>query len=90
MGTPARFDLKLDSDDKEMFAQAATLTRTTMAGFVRAAAKEKAREVIDQEARIVLTRRDFDAFSAALNRDFTPDRNLQEALTAARQTVNRA
>ncbi len=90
MATLARFDLKLDSEDKEMFAQAANLMGTTMAGFVRSAAKEKAREVIDQEARLVLTRRDFDAFNAALNRDFTPNRHLQAALTTARKTVNRA
>ena len=90
MATSARFDLKLDSEDKKMFAQAATLMGTTMAGFVRAAAKEKARHVIDQEARLVLTKRDFDAFSAALNRDFTPNQPLREALTRARQTVNRA
>ena len=90
MTTLARFDLKLDKEDKDMFAEAATLMGTTMAGFVRAAAKEKAREVIDQEARLALTRRDYGAFSAALNRAFTPNQPLQEALATARQTVKRA
>ena len=90
MATLARFDLKLDKEDKDMFAEAATLMGTTMAGFVRAAAKEKAREVIDQETRLALTRSDFGAFSAALNRAFTPNQPLQEALATARQTVNRA
>ena len=90
MATLARFDLKLDKEDKDMFAEAATLMGTTMAGFVRAAAKEKAREIIDQEAKLALTRRDFGAFSAALNRALTPNQPLQEALATARQTVNRA
>ena len=38
----ARFDLKLDPGEKKIVARAAALMGTTMAGFVRAAAKEKA------------------------------------------------
>jgi uncharacterized protein (DUF1778 family) len=88
MATPARFDLKLDKDDKELFAEAASLMGTSMAGFVRAAAKEKARSIIEQESR--LTRRDFRVFSAALDQAFSPNDALQEALESARQTVSRA
>jgi uncharacterized protein (DUF1778 family) len=90
MTAPARFDLKLDKNDKELFSEAASLMGTSMAGFVRAAAKEKARAVIDQETRLTLTRRDFKAFSAALDQAFTPNEPLQEALDSARQTVRRA
>ena len=90
MATSARFDLKLDIEDKKMFAEAATLMGTTMAGFVRTAAKEKAQAVIDQEARLSLTRRDFNAFVAALNRPFTPNQPLQEALAMAHKDVKRA
>lgn len=90
MVAPARFDLKLDKDDKELFSEAAFLMGTSMAGFLRAAAKEKARSVIDQESKLTLTRRDFKAFSAALDRAFTPNEPLQEALDSARQTVRRA
>ena len=90
MPTPARFDLKLDKDDKELFAEAASLMGTSMAGFVRAAAKEKARSVIDQESRLTLTRQDFRVFSAALEQAFSPNEALQEALDSARQTVRRA
>ena len=87
MTTLARFDLKLDKEDKEMFSEAATLMGTSMAGFVRAAAKEKARAIIEQESRLTLTQRDFRAYSTALNRAFTPNQPLQEALATARQTV---
>lgn len=90
MVRPARFDLKLDKEDKELFSEAAALMGTSMAGFVRAAAKEKARSVIDQEARLTLSRRDFRAFNAALDQAFAPNRPLQEALETARQTVRRA
>ena len=37
----ARFDLKLDAVDKDLLARAASLMGTTMAGFVRTAAKVK-------------------------------------------------
>lgn len=90
MATLARFDLKLDQEDKEIFAEAATLMGTTMAGFVRTAAKEKAREVLEQEARLSLTRRDFNAFNTALNRAFAPNQPLREALATARKDVKRA
>ncbi len=55
MATSARFDLKLDKREKTLFARAAELMGTTMAGFVRAAAKEKANALIEQETRTTLS-----------------------------------
>lgn len=83
MTASARFDLKLDADDKDLLSRAASLMGTTMAGFVRSAAKEKAQTLLDQEARITLSRRDFAAFSAAINSSFAPNPALQGALKAA-------
>lgn len=83
MAAIARFDLKLDADDKDLLARAASLMGTTMAGFVRSAAKEKAQTVLDQETRIMLSRRDFVAFNAAINGAFSPNPALQGALKAA-------
>jgi len=48
------------------------------------------RSIIEQESRLTLTRRDFRAFSAALEQAFSPNEALQEALDSARQTVRRA
>lgn len=79
----ARFDLKLDVADKDILSRAAALMGTTMAGFVRMAAKEKALALIDSESRVTLSRRDFAAFTAALNQAFAPNPALQEALHAA-------
>lgn len=83
MTASARFDLKLEADDKDLLARAASLMGTTMAGFVRSAAKEKAQTLLDQERRIMLSRRDFVAFNAAINGAFSPNPALQGALTAA-------
>ncbi|MAY27075.1 MAG: hypothetical protein CMK02_12365 [Polycyclovorans sp.] len=86
----ARFDLKLDPDDKETVAKAAALMGTTMAGFVRSAAKEKAQALLDREARITLTRGDAEAFIAALDAAFRPNAALEQALSQARRQVRRA
>ena len=63
---------------------------TTMAGFVRAAAKEKALTLLDRESRITLSKRDFAAFTRALNRAFAPNLALKGALAEAKAKVRRA
>ena len=90
MATPARFDLKLEKGEKELLSQAAALMGTTMAGFVRAAAKEKARALLEHERRVTLSPRDFARVTAALDRAFAPNKALRAALKRARETVRRA
>ena len=90
MTTAARFDLKMDADEKAIVAKAAALMGTTMAGFVRVAAKEKAQVLLDREARLTLTNRDFTSFAQALDSAFAPNPALKEALTQARRRVRRA
>ena len=85
MTATARFDLKLDADDKDIFMRAATLMGTSMAGFVRTAAKEKALTLLDEQSRITLSQRDFAAFSAAINNAFAPNPALKGALAAAKR-----
>ncbi len=83
MTTTARFDLKLDADDKDLLSRAASLMGTTMAGFVRMAAKEKAQTMLAQESRVTLSTRDFLAFNAAIHSAFAPNPELQKALASA-------
>ena len=83
MTTSARFDLKLDADDKDLLSRAASLMGTTMAGFVRSAAKERAQTLLDQEARMTLSQRDFVAFNQAIAGAFAPNAAMQKALNAA-------
>jgi uncharacterized protein (DUF1778 family) len=90
MTIAARFDLKMDAHEKDVIAKAAALMGTTMAGFMRAAAKEKAQQLLERESRITLSQRDFAAFSAALEDAFTPNAALRKALAQARQKVRRA
>jgi len=84
MRAMARFDLKMDVEEKDLVSRAAALMGTTMAAFVRTAAKEKARELLDKESRITMTTQDFNAFTTALNEAFTPNAALQNAMNIAR------
>lgn len=89
MTASARFDLTMDAEDNDILARAAALMGSTMAGFVRAAAKEKALTLLDRESRVTLSKRDFGAFSKALDGAFKPDRALKGALADAKATVRR-
>ncbi|MCL2524024.1 MAG: DUF1778 domain-containing protein [Betaproteobacteria bacterium] len=89
MTTTTRFDLKMDAEDKNVIARAAALMGTTMAGFVRWAAKEKAQQLLERESRITLSRQDFTAFTAALERAFAPNEALRNAITQAGEKVRR-
>ena len=90
MTARARFDLKMDAVEKDVVSRAAALMGTTMAGFVRAAAKEKALALLDRDSRVTLSKRDFAAFTRALDGAFAPNRALEGALAAARAKVRRA
>ena len=90
MSTRARFDLTMDAEEKEIVSRAAALMGATMAGFVRAAAKEKALALLDRESRVTLSKRKFAAFSKALSGAFSPNRALKGALAEARAKVRGA
>jgi len=81
----ARFDLTMDAEEKDVISRAAAVMGTTMAAFVRTAAKEKARELLDRELRLTMSAHDFEAFSAALNGSFAPNVALQKAIHAAQE-----
>ncbi len=85
MAIPARFDLTMNQEEKNMVSRAAVLMGTTMAAFMRMAAKEKAQELLDREERITMTNRDFEALTSALNATFTPNVALQNALDISRK-----
>lgn len=85
MTASARFDLKMDLDEKAILSRAASLLGVTMAAFVRSAAKEKALELIARESHITMSSKDFEAFAKALNQDFSPNLALQKAIKSSRK-----
>jgi len=90
MTIAARFDLKMDAQEKDIVARAAALMGTTMAGFVRSAVKEKAQALLERESRVILSTRDFTAFAKAVDSAFTPNSKLADALKQTRAKVKRA
>ena len=89
MSTVARFDLTMNVKEKDIVARAAALVGTTMSAFMRTAAKEKARELLDRESRITMSTQDFLALTKALDGAFMPNAALQNAMNIARE-VKRA
>jgi uncharacterized protein (DUF1778 family) len=78
----------MDVEEKAIVSRAASLLGTTMASFVRVAAKEKAQALLDQDARITMTANDFEIFTHALNKEFTPAPALQKAMDVAREMTH--
>lgn len=90
MSTRVRFRLTMNADEKEIVSRAAALMGTTVAKFVRAAAKEKALALLDRDFRVTLSKRDFAAFSKALSGAFSPNGALKGALAEAMEKVLRS
>jgi uncharacterized protein (DUF1778 family) len=84
MKSTARLDLKLDDSEKDFVSRAAALAGTSLSAFVRSAAKEKAQAILDEQSKISLSTRDFDAFSQAINNAFNPNPALTEAMELAK------
>jgi uncharacterized protein (DUF1778 family) len=83
MPAEARLDLKLDQSEKDAVSRAAAILGTTVAAFVRSAAKEKASSVIEREHRVTMSAIDFSGFAHAINKPFRPNAALRKAITAA-------
>jgi len=81
MSVNARLNLKMDAAEKDLVARAADLMGTSMAGFVRTAAKEKALVLLDRESRVSLSQHDFEAVTKALENAFVPNKALKAALS---------
>jgi uncharacterized protein (DUF1778 family) len=89
MSAITRVELKMDAAEKDLVARAADLMGTTMSGFVRAAAKEKALAIIDRETRVTFSQSDFAKLTEALEGAFVPNKALLDALRRA-EKVRRA
>lgn len=78
-----RIDLRLGSDDKGILQLAASYEGVSMAAFIRKAALEVARSVVERNERLVLNREEAKKIIAALDRPFVPNEALRKAMTAA-------
>ncbi len=84
-GTAAldRVDLRLGSDDKGMLQLAASYEGVSLAAFIRKAALEAARSIVERNERLILSREEAKKIIAALDQPFAPNEALKKAMTAA-------
>jgi uncharacterized protein (DUF1778 family) len=80
----ARLDLKLEPADKAYVSRAAALQGTTVAEFVRQAAKEKAFSVLDHNAKVKVSALDYESMMTALQKGFKPNPALSKAIKATK------
>lgn len=80
-----RIDIRLVSEDKGIIQQAASYEGISVAAFIRKAALEVARSIIDRNERIRLSQEDGRRIMAALNRPFEPNEALRKALLLAEE-----
>lgn len=85
MSVNSRLTVRLNTSDQRTVSCAALLTGTSTVEFIHAAAKEKALAVLATQTQVTLTRRDFAAFTTAINNTFRPNPALKAALAAARR-----
>ena len=69
-----RLDVRLSAEHKELLEQAAAITGQPLTSFAVSFLLEKAREVIAQHHRTVLSRNDWDRFLEILETDEEPSR----------------
>lgn len=78
-----RVDIRLGSDDKGMLQLAASYEGMSMAAFIRKAALDVARSVLERNERITFSREEAKRILAALDQPFDPNTALSKAMKAA-------
>jgi uncharacterized protein (DUF1778 family) len=76
----ARLNCRISSSIKQRAEEAAQLLGQSITAFTEAALAEKAREVLEQHEKILLSQRDFERFAAAINKPAPPTPALVRAM----------
>ena len=77
----ARINLRTSAEAKAMIERAAALMGTTVSSFMLQNAYEAARRVVSEYDTLMLSQRDFDAFTEAMERPPKPKAALRKLMT---------
>lgn len=78
-----RFDTRLSKEQKQLFERAAMIGGyRSLTDFVVDTVQNKAKEIVEERERIILTQRDQAAFFEALSNPPTPNKKLLSAKKA--------
>lgn len=76
----ARINLRTSADAKALIERAAALMGTTVSSFMLQNAYEAARRVVAENDTLMLTQRDFEAFTAAIEHPPKPKAALRKLM----------
>jgi uncharacterized protein (DUF1778 family) len=79
----ARINLRTSVEAKSMIERAATLMGTTVSSFMLQNAFEAARRIVSETDTLMMTQRDFDAFSASIETPPKPNESLRNLMARA-------
>lgn len=77
----ARINLRTSAEAKAMIERAAALMGTTVSSFMLQNAFEAARRIVSETDTLLLTQRDFEAFTAAIEHPPKPKAALRKLMT---------
>ncbi|MDY4163667.1 MAG: DUF1778 domain-containing protein [Sutterella sp.] len=78
-----RIDIRLGEDDKGILQLAASYEGMALSAFIRKAALDVARSVVERNKRFTLSREEAKRIMTALDRPFEPNAALTKAMRAA-------
>ena len=67
-------------EEKDLIERAALFTGITTTSFIRLAALESARSKIEEQRKLTLSNRDFEAFIADLENPYAPSESLKKLM----------
>ncbi len=76
----ARINLRTSTEAKIVIERAASLMGTTISSFMLQNAYEAARRIISENDTLFLTQRDFDAFTASMQKPAKPKAALRKLM----------
>lgn len=76
----ARINLRTSTEAKAMIERAAALMGTTVSSFMLQNAYESARRIVTENDTLLLTQRDFEAFSASMEKPPKPKVALRKLM----------
>ena len=82
-----RCDLRLTPHDKRLLQYAAQLTGVSLASFIRQVAVQEAEKVVERDKVVYLTAEESREILEALDRPFTPNKEMQKAIELAEQAI---
>lgn len=80
-------NMRISKTDKQVLNRAATLTGVNLTSFVIQSAMKNAREALDHEKRIELSKRDLKKLLEILESN-EPDKNLSNAFNYYNETID--